>query len=126
MKSIFLFLVFCTVICAQEVLDGIAAVVNDGSVSYSQLRERVAPKEKALRETLKGDELMDAIKKLRKSELDQLVDRQLLLQKLKQKGHPLPADATDEQIDTAIKEHFHSNRPEWLNGIRPEAFIKTY
>jgi hypothetical protein len=126
MKSVFLFVVFCTVLHGQEVLDGTAAVVNDQTVSYSQLRERVAPKEKALRETLKGSDLMDAIKKLRKSELDQLVDRQLLLQKLKKAGHPLGADATDEQIDAAIKEHFQSNRGEWLKGLRPEANIKTY
>ena len=39
---------------AQEVLDGIAAVVNQDVITFSQVRELVGAREKAGRETLKG------------------------------------------------------------------------
>ena len=50
---------------AQEVLDGIAAVVNDEVITFSQVRDLVGPIEKAAREQLKGNELVEKIKEIR-------------------------------------------------------------
>ncbi len=41
---------------AQEVLDGLAAVVNNSPVTFSQVRELVAAREKAASEQLQGAE----------------------------------------------------------------------
>ena len=49
----------------QEVLDGIAAVVNSEVVTFSQVRELVGPKEKEAHDTLKGKELVEKIKEIR-------------------------------------------------------------
>ena len=46
----------------QEVLDGIAAVVNSEVVTFSQVRELVGPKEKQAHDTLRGNELVEKIK----------------------------------------------------------------
>ena len=69
---------------------------------------------------------VEAIKKLRASHLGRLVDRLLLLQELKRQAQPFPTDPTDEQIDAIIKNRFSSDRQQWLERLKPKAFIKVY
>ena len=73
---------------AQEVLDGIAAVVNNEVVTFSQVRELVASKEKSARDTYKGEELVAKIKEIRLAAINDLIDRLLILQEFKSKGFP--------------------------------------
>jgi parvulin-like peptidyl-prolyl isomerase len=65
------------------VLDGIAAVVNDDVVTFSQVREVVGSRERAARETLKGEQLVEKIKEIRLQAINDLIDRQLILQEFK-------------------------------------------
>jgi hypothetical protein len=58
---------------AQEVLDGLAAVVNDQPITFSQVRELVAAKEKAASEQFQGKELSEKIKQIRVEAIDELV-----------------------------------------------------
>src|SRR5678816_3857271 len=62
----------------QEVLDGIAAVVNDDVITFSQVRDLVGPIEKAAREQFKGNELVEKVKELRLKAINDLIDRQLI------------------------------------------------
>src|SRR6185436_447124 len=71
---------------AQEVLDGIAAVVNSDVVTFSQVRELVGPKERQARETLKGEVLVEKIKEIRLAAINDLIDRTLIIQEFKSKG----------------------------------------
>ena len=50
---------------AQDVLDGIAAVVNGDVITFSQVRELVGARERALRSQLKGDELVKEVRAVR-------------------------------------------------------------
>ena len=45
-----------------EVLDGVAAVVNGDVITFSQVRELVSAREKALRSTYSGTQLAEKIK----------------------------------------------------------------
>src|SRR4028119_720407 len=75
--------------CAQEVLDGIAAVVNDQVITFSQVRDIVGAREATARDTLKGAAQVEKIKEIRLAALNDLIDRQLILQafkKMKEKG----------------------------------------
>ena len=47
---------------AQQVLDGIAAVVNEDVITFSQVRELIGSAEAAARQQLKGTELDNKIK----------------------------------------------------------------
>jgi hypothetical protein len=102
----------------------IAARVNDDLILYSEVQAQTAPREKLLRETLKGMALVDAIKELRTAQTAAMVDRLLLLQELKRRGVPLPATATDDQIDAAIKDRFSSDRGQWLRSLKTKAVIE--
>ena len=67
----------------QEVLDGVAAVVNGDVITFSQVRDLVGTRERALQEQFKGQELIDKIKELRLSAVQILIDNQLILQEFK-------------------------------------------
>jgi hypothetical protein len=126
MKTTLLLFLLCTIVQAQEVMDGIAARVNDDLILYSEVRAQTDPKEKKLRETLKGMALVNAVKKLRASQIKAMIDRLLLRQELKRRGVALPGPVTDDQIDAAIKDRFSSDRVEWLRRLKAKAVIETY
>ena len=62
---------------AQDVLNGIAAVVNDEVITFSQVRELVGAKEQAARQQLKGEELVEKVKEIRLQAINDLIDRQI-------------------------------------------------
>jgi hypothetical protein len=86
----------------QEVLDGIAAVVNSEVVTFSQVRELVGPKEKQAHDTLRGNELVEKIKEIRLEAINDLIDRALIIQDFKTKGFTIPDYFIDERITTVI------------------------
>jgi peptidyl-prolyl cis-trans isomerase SurA len=95
---------------AQEVLDGLAAVVDDHIITFSQLRELVVAKERAAREQLEGKELAEKIKQIRSDALKELVDRQLILAHFKKQGYQLPAFLIEDRINTVIREEYNGDR----------------
>ena len=63
-----------------ESVNGIAAIVNDKVITYSEVREVVEPRERLLRSQYSGQELVNKITELRKAALQDLIDRQLIVQ----------------------------------------------
>jgi parvulin-like peptidyl-prolyl isomerase len=95
---------------AQEVLDGLAAVVNNSPVTFSQVRELVAAREKAAAEQLQGAQLNEKIKQIRTEAIGELIDRQLILQYFKDKGFQLPPYLIEDRIATVIREEHNGDR----------------
>jgi parvulin-like peptidyl-prolyl isomerase len=106
--------------------DAIAARVNGEIIRFSQLDAESEPYIPALREKLKGNELVNAVQGKRRFLLEQMIDRTLLLQELRRRGVRLEQGATDEKIDAAIKERFHSDRTEWLKWLKLDGVIENY
>jgi len=106
----------------QEVLDGIAAVVNNDVVTFSQVRELVGPKEKAARETLKGEVLVEKIKEIRLSAINDLIDRALILQDFKTKGFTIPPYLIEERIQEIIRDSFGGDRQAFLRTLSAQGF----
>ena len=61
----------------QEVLNGLAAVVNKDPITFSQVRDLVGPQERAARNQLTGQALVEKIKEIRLAALNELINRQL-------------------------------------------------
>ncbi len=57
---------------AAEVLDGVAAVVNGDVITFSQVREVVSARERALRAQFSGQDLVNKIKEARMGALKDL------------------------------------------------------
>src|SRR5437868_13712832 len=73
-----------------EVVDGVAAVVNGDVITYSQVRGLVGPREKLLRAQYSGEELVKRIKEAREAALQDLIDRQLIIQAFKKENFQVP------------------------------------
>jgi len=111
-----------TTLDAQEVLDGLAAVVNSEPITFSQVRELVAAKEKAAAEQLSGKELQDKVKQIRVQAIDELVDRQLILQYFKEKGYSLPSYLIEDRINTIIREEHKGDRAAFARKLASFGF----
>lgn len=99
-----------------ESVNGIAAIVNDKVITYSEVREVVEPRERLLRSQYSGPDLVKKITELRKAALQDLIDRQLIIQAFDKEKLVIPAHFIDERVDAVIKENFGGDR---------HAFIKT-
>lgn len=108
------FLAGCAV--AGEIVDGVAAVVNDRVITYSEVREFVQPVVQQLRRNYSGDELTEKVRAAQMDALNTLIERALIIQEFKEKGYNIPETVVQEQLNDVIANDFGGNRP---------AFVKT-
>jgi parvulin-like peptidyl-prolyl isomerase len=114
--------VFTTAAPAQEVLDGIAAVVNQDVITFSDVRQLVGPKEKAIRAEYKGTELVEKVKEVRLQAINDLIDRQLILQEFKNNKFQLPEFVIDERVQTIVREEFGGDRSAFLRTLAAQDY----
>jgi peptidyl-prolyl cis-trans isomerase SurA len=113
----------------QDVLDGIAAVVNDDPITFSQVREMVMAREQGLRQFLRGKDLEEKVKELRLAAINELIDQSLLLQEYKKRGIQIPPYVVDDRIAAIIRSDFNGDRSAFLRtlaaqGLTIEKFRK--
>jgi peptidyl-prolyl cis-trans isomerase SurA len=107
---------------AQDVLNGIAAVVNDEVITFSQVRELVGAKEQSARQQLQGDALVQKIKEIRLQAINDLIDRQLILQEFKKQHFQIPDYFIDERVNTIVREEFGGDRQAFVRTIEAQGF----
>jgi len=109
-----------------EVINGIAAVVksNDTTdvITYSEVRELAAPKEKLLREQFRGEELLTKVKEARAAALKDLIDRQLIIQAFKKEGFQIPDHFLDQRIQDMIRENFNGDRNTFIKTLQAQNY----
>src|SRR5580700_27848 len=105
-----------------EVIDGVAAVVNGDVITFSQVQEVSGPRERTLREQYTGQELIDKIKEARLGALNDLVDRQLIVQEFKKKEYNMPEYVVDDQIQNIIKDDFAGDRQAFLRTLNAQGY----
>jgi parvulin-like peptidyl-prolyl isomerase len=113
------------VLAASDVVDGVAALVNDDVITFSQVREVVAPRERALRATLSGQELIDKVREARKGALQDLIDRQLILQEFKKKDFQIPQQFVDEHVNAIIHDEFGGDRQAFVRTLQAQGYTLT-
>ena len=110
---------------AAEVLDGVAAVVNGDVITFSQVREVVQARERALKAQYSGQELINKIKEARLGALKDLIDRQLILQEFKKKEFNVPVRVIDERIAQIIREDFGGDRQAFMRTLVAQGYTMT-
>jgi peptidyl-prolyl cis-trans isomerase SurA len=105
-----------------EVIDGVAAVVNGDVITFSQVQEVSGPRERTLREQFTGQELIDKIKEARLAALNDLIDRQLIVQEFKKKQFNIPEYVVDDQIANIIKDDFAGDRQAFLRTLNAQGY----
>jgi peptidyl-prolyl cis-trans isomerase SurA len=101
---------------APAVIDGIAAIVNGEVITYSQVRSLTMPRERLLHTQYTGEELDKQVKAVRAEALQDLIDRQLIVQQFKKEELNLPGFFVEQRVSDIIRESFGGDR---------NAFIKT-
>lgn len=105
-----------------QVIDGVAAVVNGDVITFSQVEELSGPQERTLREQYTGVDLIDKIKEARLSALNDLINRQLIVQEFKKKQYTMPEYVVDDQIQNIIKEEFGGDRQAFLRTLNAQGY----
>jgi peptidyl-prolyl cis-trans isomerase SurA len=112
-----------------DVVDGIAAIVNQDVVTISQVRELVGARERTLRDLYKGPELTEQLNQLRLSALKDLIDRQLILQEFRklqeEKGAQIPVYVVDDRVQSIIREEFGGDRGAFIRTLQAQGYTLT-
>lgn len=109
---------------AQEpqIVDGIAAIVNGDVITYSQVRGLSMPREKVLRAQYHGQELVDKIKEVRMAAVQDLIDRQLIIQAFKKEAYQIPDHYVDERVRDIIRESFGGDRNTFIKTLEAQNY----
>ena len=105
-----------------EVVDGVAAVVNGEVITYSQVRSLVSPREKLLRAQFAGDELVKKVKEVRKLALQDLIDRQLIIQAFKKENFQIPDHFVEERMHDIVRTDFGGDRNTFIKTLEAQNF----
>jgi len=109
-----------SVASAQEVLDGIAAVVNGDVITFSQVREVVGDRERALHDMYHGDELQAKVVETRMAAIKELIDRQLIIQDFKKNKYNIPDYVINEHMQTIIRAQFGGDRQAFTRTLEAQ------
>jgi peptidyl-prolyl cis-trans isomerase SurA len=105
-----------------EVVDGVAAVVNGDVITYSQVRGLVGPREKLLRAQFNGDDLIKKIKEARELALQDLIDRQLILQAFKGEKFEIPDHFVEERMHDIVRTDFGGDRNTFIKTLEAQNY----
>ncbi len=106
---------------AQQV-DGIAAVVNGDVITYSQVRQLSAPRERLLHSQLTGQELEKQVKEARELALKDLIDRRLVIQAFKKESYQIPDHVVDQRVHDIIRENFGGDRNTFIKTLEAQNY----
>jgi peptidyl-prolyl cis-trans isomerase SurA len=106
----------------EEVLNGIAAVVNGEIITFSQVRELVGARERSTAEIYQGEELQRRIKEMRQGAVQELVDRALILQEFRKKEFNIPSYIIDDSINRIIRQEFGGDRTAFVKTLQAQGF----
>jgi len=113
----------CAAFAAEpEVINGIAAIVNGDVITYSQVRELSAPREKLLRSQYSGAELEKGLKEAREAALKDLIDRRLIIQAFQKEKFEIPNHFVEEQVRGIIKESFGGDRNTFIKTLEAQSY----
>ena len=97
-------------------------VVNGDVITYSQVRQLSAPREKLLRSQLTGKELEKKLIELRELALKDLIDRRLVIQAFKKESYQIPDHIVDDRVHQIIRESFGGDRNTFIKTLEAENY----
>jgi peptidyl-prolyl cis-trans isomerase SurA len=105
---------------AADMVDGVAAIVNDKVITYSDVLMLVQPVDWELRRTYSGQELEEQRRKAETDALNSLIERALIVQDFDGKGNKVPDTVIDQEIDHRIATEFAGDRAKFIKTLEAE------
>jgi len=129
-------LIFClmigiTSVVTGEMLDKIAIIVNNRSVTLHQLKKEYEAQLPVLQKKYSGQDLTDKIQELKKGVIEEWSNRLMLLEKADEEGIAITDQMIDSMIANIMKENKFKNTEEFENvlisqtGMNIEEFKKV-
>ncbi|MCS7063390.1 MAG: peptidylprolyl isomerase [Methylacidiphilales bacterium] len=103
---------------AQLMVNGIAAIVNDRVITFTDVRRIADASEMMLRENYKGPDLDKKIKELRLSALKTLIDRELIIQEFNKRGLTIPDNFIENRLQQIIRDKFGGDRAAFIRTLQ--------
>ncbi len=103
-------LVFCGVAVPRlgaEIVDQIVAIVNDDTITYSEMRKILNPIYSQYQKVCQGEDLLNKMIKAKSEVLNQLVENKLLVQEARRRDIQIHPKEIDDHIDK-IRSRFSS------------------
>lgn len=113
----------CSCAFAQAALiNGINAIVNDAVITYDQVERGIAPlAELLIRQYRTQPQVLEQkLKELRAQQIEELVERQLILSEFKSAGYNLPESFIDDAVKKEIRENFYGDRARLTKTLQAE------
>ncbi|HEY7001240.1 MAG TPA: peptidylprolyl isomerase [Candidatus Udaeobacter sp.] len=118
-----LFPICCNAFAEEaQVVDGIAAIVNGEVITYSQVRQLTAPREKLLRSQFTGQDLENKLSQVRQLALKDLIDRRLIIQAFKKESYQIPDHVVDQRVHDIIRENFGGDRNTFVKTLEAQDY----
>lgn len=119
-KFVLLALIFALPVRAADVVDGVAAIVNDKVITYSEVREYVQPVVQQLRRQFSGNELIEKVRAAQMDALNNLIQRALIIQEFRSKEYKLPETVVDSEINDIITQEFGGDRTAFVRTLQAQ------
>jgi peptidyl-prolyl cis-trans isomerase SurA len=122
MKYPYLLLVFLVLALLQpdpgraNIIDSCVAVVNDDVITLSEVNEAGKPIFQRIAEEVPPDQLAEALKQARKTVIDKLIEKKLLMQKAKEMNISISDEEVDKTLDR-ILERNHTTREQFREEL---------
>ena len=113
-------LTMAAVAARAEILDGVAAVVNDKIITYSEVRDYVQPVVAQLRRSYSGSNFVEKARTAQLDALNSLIERTLILQEFKEKGYSFPETIVEEQLNDVIATDFGGDRATFIKTLQAQ------
>src|SRR5882762_11422681 len=121
--ALFLLPICCDAFAQEaQVVDGIAAIVNGEVITYSQVRQLSAPREKLLRSQFTGQDLENKLKEVRQLAVKDLIDRRLIIQAFKKESYEIPDHIVDQKVQQIIRESFGGDRNTFVKTLEAQNY----
>jgi len=106
------FLLTLAAVTHADVVDRVVAIVNDDVITLSEVNEEGKPLLQRVAETVSPPELPEALKQVRQTVIDKLIEKKIMLQE----AEKAEISVTDEEVDLAYKRILERN------NMTPEQF----
>ncbi|MDD5260438.1 MAG: peptidylprolyl isomerase [Methylacidiphilales bacterium] len=103
-----------------QVVDGVAAVVNDKVITFSQVRKEVDPTEAQYRQLYSGMELVEKVKEARLSALKALIERELIIQEFTTGGYFIPDNVIEDRMKKIVEDQFGGDRATLIRTLQAQ------
>jgi parvulin-like peptidyl-prolyl isomerase len=107
-------------------VNGINAIVNDAIITYDQVERGIAPLTELLHRQYRNQPqvLEQKLQELRTRQIEELVERQLILAEFKSAGYKLPESFIDDAVQEEIRKNFYGDRAKLTKTLQAEGMTK--